>query len=132
MKKKINNLDLLYECYEIYDNNEEALFLHIYTLAKNKNRKIDMHKIKKDLKEQKNLDNYRIFFNSVLDSFKSEIEEYIKISKFEFSLAYTTLNFCYENLEVFKKIDNSRKNKIKSEIVDMKFFIENIIDEVIS
>lgn len=129
--EEISNNDLLAECQEIYDFNLKALSTHVYTLMCAANRrKINYSKIIRDLDNQKNIDTYRLFLFKVMDSFKTEIEEYKDITKFQIRGTHASLLYCFENKKVIDKLDIIQKSRLEKELVEVIYYAENLLKEV--
>ena len=130
MDEKILIRDLLDECYEIYAFNEKALILHVYTLMKQSKRNVTVAKIRENFKDKEKIEKYRLFLLKIMDSFKTEIEEYKEITNFDITKANSTLLYCYTNLSIIRKLNADKKKILEKELVDILFYAENMLEEV--
>jgi len=131
-EEQISDLDLFEECQEIYDFNIEALIIHVYVLSLKSNKNSIKSKIARDLKENTCLYKYRTFFLKVMDSFKSDIERYKKISKFDIRGVHSSLLFMNENIDTIKELNNLERLRLEKELVKIMFYTEKILNEVIN
>jgi predicted nucleotidyltransferase len=130
MADKISIDDLFDECLEVYEYDIESLSLHVYTLHQKFNKNVAKAKIQQDLETKKNIEKYRLFFIKVLDSFKTEIEEFRNITKFDIRGCHTSLLYCYENIETIDKLDRLKKVKLEKELVKVLYYTERLLNEV--
>jgi hypothetical protein len=126
------NKELLSECLEIYNDDIDALTLHLYSLHIKFNKTTSKTVIYDDLLDGGiKLDKYRLFFLKVCESLQSEIESYKKMVKFDIQACHAPLLYCYDNIDFVNELDTHKKNKLKRELIQISFYAERLLNEVI-
>ena len=139
-EKQIYAKELLDECFYVYDNNIEALTIHMaYILDKMNKRKesfkknqISYTKIRDDMLTDTNLAKYIAVFERILDTLKSEIEEFKDLSSMEIqgfsSMIYQVYAILKEDSSKLDKITKTKLTKKKDELMDICYYCEKIME----
>lgn len=139
-EKQIYAKELLEECFYVYDNNIEALTIHMAYILDKMNKKneslkknqISYTKIRDDMLTDTNLAKYIAVFERILDTLKSEIEEFKDLSKLEIqgfsSMIYQIYAILKEDSNVLNKLSKTKLTKKKDELMDICYYSEKIME----
>lgn len=138
MEEELNIEELYEEVLYVYDDNIEAISIHMsYILDKMKKsnisfkkNKIPLNLIKSNLYNKKDLEKYRPVFIRILDTLKDEIEDFKKIAKLEItgiSSMFYIIQFITEDKKILEKIDKRDITSKKKEIIELIIYLQNII-----
>lgn len=114
--------EFLEEVLLIYKDNFVAIALHISylsTISSNNHKKscssenINISKIVRELENKKNLEEYKIYFMRIMDSFNDDIDKFDKLSKFDIS----GINDIFLNLRHLLE-----ENNIRDDVKNIKNF----------